>query len=512
MTGKTLLLSVLLVGAVTVIHSFKMETSADAMMYLAYYGYLKPLTSDDGTFMTEAEMKEGISKFQYMANVTITGEIDNATLTMMNMPRCGCPDVIGHSLDAKRRKRYSLGSRWSKTDLTFRIDSVTSDISSREDIDSTLTEALQVWSDVTPLTFTRVYAPTEADIVINFFSRDHSDGAPFDGPGGVLAHAFFPENGRAHFDEDENWTIETYSGINLFQVAAHEFGHNLGLGHSNIDDALMAPFYRGYVPNFQLHEDDIAGIQAHYGEDSGSPFVTMKPEPTICTGNVDAVTTTRDRSTYIFEGTQVWKFESQTSRISDGFPKPIGDVFSGLPDNVDAALYYSRSGKTYIFKGSQYWRVDNEVVDAGYPLDIGSNWYGLPDDLDAAFTWSGNGRIYFVKGDQYYRFNGRVDYGYPRPLSVWNIPGNQVGAAVQWLNSRTYFFAPSSDGYFRFNDRNFRVDAGYPQSTATTWQGCNTNLVEEPGTSSDDDGNGVSGLAPGFLALVAAMLLGIIAV
>ena len=27
----------------------------------------------------------------------------------------------------------------------------------------------------------------------------------------------------------------------------------------------MAPFYRGYVANFQLHSDDIAGIQAHYG-------------------------------------------------------------------------------------------------------------------------------------------------------------------------------------------------------------------------------------------------------
>ena len=64
---------------------------------------------------------------------------------------------------------------------------------------------------MTPLTFTQIY-DQESDIEIIFVHGDHGDGSPFDGPSGVLAHAYFPENGDAHFDEGETWTIKTYYG------------------------------------------------------------------------------------------------------------------------------------------------------------------------------------------------------------------------------------------------------------------------------------------------------------
>ena len=51
------------------------------------------------------------------------------------------------------------------------------------------------------------------------------------------------------------------SGTNLLQTAAHEFGHSLGLSHTDDNDALMAPFYRGFEVKPKLNEDDIKGIQ-----------------------------------------------------------------------------------------------------------------------------------------------------------------------------------------------------------------------------------------------------------
>lgn len=56
------------------------------------------------------------------------------------------------------------------------------------------------------------------------------------------------------------------TGTSLFAVAAHEFGHSLGLAHSSVRGALMYPWYQGISQNYELPEDDKNGIQQMYGK------------------------------------------------------------------------------------------------------------------------------------------------------------------------------------------------------------------------------------------------------
>uniref|UniRef100_W5LZB1 Matrix metallopeptidase 7 n=1 Tax=Lepisosteus oculatus TaxID=7918 RepID=W5LZB1_LEPOC len=196
---------------------------------------------------------------QRFFGLKVTGRVDRATLSIMKKPRCGVPEMADYSFFPGKPK-------WTKKRLTYRIVRYTADISKRQ-VDRTVKTALRLWSKVTPLKFIRINKG-EADIMIKFASCRHGDDFPFDGPGGELAHAFAPGKGLlgdAHFDRDETWSLGQ-SGINLLLVAAHEFGHSLGLGHSQDKDALMYPTYSyRNTAGFQLSRDDIAGIQSLYG-------------------------------------------------------------------------------------------------------------------------------------------------------------------------------------------------------------------------------------------------------
>lgn len=93
-------------------------------------------------------------------------------------------------------------------------------------------------------------------------------GSKFDGWNGVLAHAYFPSDGRLHFDEKEWWSAYENHGLfkqPLPQVATHEIGHALGLEHSNVKGSIMWPSC--CESTAKLHQDDINGIRKIYGKE-----------------------------------------------------------------------------------------------------------------------------------------------------------------------------------------------------------------------------------------------------
>uniref|UniRef100_A0A4W6E346 Peptidase metallopeptidase domain-containing protein n=1 Tax=Lates calcarifer TaxID=8187 RepID=A0A4W6E346_LATCA len=202
----------------------------------------------------DADWKTGLcDKLQSMQRffgLHPSGELDKETLAVMKRPRCGLSDV----------EQFGGTIRWKKRTLSYRITGSNLP-SSASKIHKVFREAWKLWSSVVPMKF-RKRSRKEADIVICFHKGDHEDGTPFDGKGGILAHAFLPGSGiggDVHFDADEDWSFNS--------TAAHEFGHALGLPHSSDPGAIMYPSYN-FAPNYELQLSfrDVKDVQNLYGE------------------------------------------------------------------------------------------------------------------------------------------------------------------------------------------------------------------------------------------------------
>lgn len=188
--------------------------------------------------------------------------------------RCGDPDVDEGDFDAetesnptlKRKKRYLTESQWGRNDLTYKIHNFSTKGLTEEDQKAQFAIAFGKWADATPGLEISEAGPTEkADIDIKFASGDHGDGEAFDGPGSVVAHTFYPEDGRMHFDNDEVFTMGSEDNkVNLLSTAMHEIGHALGLAHSSNPTSIMHPDYDTFSTNQDLSEDDVNGIQFLY--------------------------------------------------------------------------------------------------------------------------------------------------------------------------------------------------------------------------------------------------------
>uniref|UniRef100_UPI001A9815B7 stromelysin-1-like n=1 Tax=Gasterosteus aculeatus aculeatus TaxID=481459 RepID=UPI001A9815B7 len=419
-----------------------------------------------------------VKDMQMFFGLNATGVLDPNTRETMRSPRCGVPDVEEYS-DIQ-------GTRWDKNVISYSIGRYTRDLP-RSAVDSLVGSALGVWARASGLTFVRT-RNRNADMAVEFATYAHGDLYPFDGPGGTLAHAFGPgpgAGGDVHFDDDERWTAGE-TGFNLFVVAAHEFGHALGLKHSRNPESLMFPTYRPFRSANLLSREDVANINALYspvrvhpnyfsrfGRSSQQNPVPSEPLLPQLMQNKCAVDLTFDAvsvlgdATFFFRGRYLWIKHNEQYDIKEG---PITNFMPKIETGIDAAFLVPRRSTAYLIHESMFWTVKGSLVK-GKPRAL--SHFGFPawvQDVDAAVHIVKTGRTLFFMHDIYWSYNENrrvMDFGFPKYISE-DFPGiNATINAAVYKEGFIYFFVGPQ--VLKFNCTQKQV-VGVER--ANSWLGC----------------------------------------
>ena len=183
--------------------------------------------------------------------------------------------------------------------ITYHIENTTLDMPVI-DQRAAVTLALATWASVVQIDFVEIAEPNRnQSIDLRFEFVGHciiepdecgDPDCPFDGPGGVIAHAGFPPGvnsecvnpmtetwaGNVHFDNDEEFELDAANlnpgEISMALVAAHEIGHAIGLTHDTGPGGphIMAPTISSTAGLFPPSASDIAHVQSGYLAGVGS--------------------------------------------------------------------------------------------------------------------------------------------------------------------------------------------------------------------------------------------------
>ena len=173
--------------------------------------------------------------------------------------------------------------KWLKDSLKYVVDGYVTGLPKKVQ-DKLIATAFKAWTDVAGIEICQCPKKDtkNADILVGVGrGKKHN----FDGQGGTLAWAYMPKGKnrqlRMRFDLEEIWVQHQYErGIWMLPVAAHEVGHLLGLEHSKVKEALMAPYYNPFISTPQL-KDDIMQIQKLYGKPKNAAAIQKAAARTV---------------------------------------------------------------------------------------------------------------------------------------------------------------------------------------------------------------------------------------
>ena len=242
-------------------------TAAQATLIILRSGLTE--IPSDGLLPYQKVVRGGIAEAKTLAAWNETAYVFPALSDLAQSAMCRSSGMSG--LVSARMGQYvaSSASSWSAkgevgAQLRYFVEPVPAKLSDSE-VREAFQKALAEWERFTYLRFEAAGSRNDArTLSLRLAAGDHGDSWPFDGPGRVLAHAFYPAplyaeplSGDMHIDLDEQWTPN-----DLYSVMLHEAGHALGLVHSDDAGSVMYPMYRRVTG---LGGVDIAAIRELYG-------------------------------------------------------------------------------------------------------------------------------------------------------------------------------------------------------------------------------------------------------
>jgi len=283
----------------------KPEEMQAVLSWLDRFGYFsKPLA--DWQNISIGDIVDAVRTWQKRYHLKVDGYLGPKSLRAITAARCGCPDILqpkrkDHVRFMQAKALAGNLQKWNKGKLTYYIKSRVGGIKPA-DFDRVIDAAFQAWEDLCMLQVERTSKASTADIIVD---TGQGPGSDFDGPGGTLAWAYLPDGQDRQllmrFDLGDTWILTPQErGILLFNVACHEIGHLLGLDHSKIESALMAPYYNVAIAVPQA-KDDVPRIQARYGKRVDAPPV-VPPLPPGGSGGGDGSRFTLTCSELVVEG------------------------------------------------------------------------------------------------------------------------------------------------------------------------------------------------------------------
>lgn len=428
----------------------------------------------------------------------------------MKRPRCGNPDLgtvnsitrpvnvdrpetltqnLGRSGKNKAPEKYVAQSNsWPKKNLKWFIEQYPQAqqvIKDKDQINRIFRQAFNDWEKYSGLTFEMAKDKKFADLKIKFNSKEHGDGYPFDGQGATLAHAFYPQAGDIHFDDDERFT-DKYKNeedhYTLRLVAAHEIGHALGLAHSYEEDSLMFPVYQQFKADYNISTDDQTGIQSLYGkpeEKAKVELTTASPTGTghstvsiplnnWCSEEFDTGCEGPDGELYLFKNDQVWRYRAKTKRSWDPEPTLISERFPSLTDMTITACVKSTTGYVHFFRNYRMWKLRTHWSGNGPDILNGKNY---PQNPRVALRHQNS--IYLLRDHLVYRLN---EFDHDKELEITTLdsifrrpPKERIRAGFTY-DKRHYIFTATH--VYVYDSTQGNLLSGYPKPANNGWFAC----------------------------------------